>query len=100
MGLTRGLKAGAGRKFFINADTQGRYHSNWLNMMYPQLYLARNLLREDGVILISIDDNKQANLKALRDLIFGEENLDTMIWRKVELGRDGEMKNTKTYRKD
>ena len=63
-----------GRKFSTNTDTDGRFHSRWLNMMYPRLYLAYNLLREDGVIFISIDDNEVVNLRALCDLIFGEEN--------------------------
>ena len=70
-----------GRKFGTNAETSGRYHTNWLNMMYPRLKLARNLLRDDGVIFISIDDNEQANLKKLCDEIFGEENfLEIFIW--------------------
>ncbi|MBY4765372.1 site-specific DNA-methyltransferase [Streptococcus uberis] len=57
-----------------NLKTSGRYHSKWLNMMYPRLVLARNVLKDTGVIFISIDDNEQANLKALCDEIFGEEN--------------------------
>ncbi|MDP2610471.1 MULTISPECIES: DNA methyltransferase [unclassified Oceanobacter] len=61
-----GLKDSAGRKFTsANGDNQGRFHTNWLNMMYPRLYLARNLLREDGVIFISIDDNEVENLRRL-----------------------------------
>jgi hypothetical protein len=56
-------------------DAGGRRHARWLNMMYPRLYLTRNLLREDGVILISIDDNEQANLKALCDLVVRNEIL-------------------------
>lgn len=52
-----------GNKFVQNTETNGRYHSDWLNMMYPRLKLARNLLKEDGVIFISIDDNEAANLK-------------------------------------
>ena len=63
-----------GRKFSTNTDTDGRFHSKWLNMMYPRLYLARNLLRDDGVIFISIDDGEVRNLRALCDDIFGEEN--------------------------
>lgn len=63
-----------GKKFSTNTDAGGRFHANWLNMMYPRLYLARNLLRDDGVIFVSIDDNEQANLRALMDLIFGQEN--------------------------
>jgi len=63
-----------GKKFGTNSSSTGRYHTNWLNMMYPRLKLARNLLRDDGVIFISIDDNEQANLKKLCDEVFGEEN--------------------------
>lgn len=64
-----------------NADTDGRYHTNWLNMMYPRLRLARNLLKEDGVIFISIDDAEQANLKKICDDIFGDDNfLTDLIW--------------------
>ncbi len=69
-----GQKDSEGRKFSTNTDASGRYHSRWLNMMYPRLYLAKNLLREDGVIFISIDDHEQAHLKKLCDEIFGEEN--------------------------
>ena len=64
-----------GIQFKKNDKTNGRYHSDWLSMMYPRLKLARNLLKEDGVIFISIDDNEHANLKKLCDEIFGEENL-------------------------
>lgn len=63
-----------GRKFSTNTDLVGRYHSNWLNMMYSRLYIAKNLLCEDGVIFISIDDNEKSNLIKLCDIIFGEEN--------------------------
>ena len=65
---------GEGRKFSTNVDTDGRFHSKWMNMMYPRLFLAKNLLREDGVIFISIDDNEVKNLRAICDEIFGEEN--------------------------
>ena len=57
-----------------NPETMGRYHTNWLNMMYPRLRLAANLLRDDGVIFISIDDNEVDNLKKLCGEVFGEEN--------------------------
>lgn len=63
-----------GYKFSTNAETEGRFHSNWLNMMYPRLFLSRNLLREDGVIFISIDDHEVDNLIKLCSEIFGEEN--------------------------
>ena len=66
-----------------NKDTSGRYHSNWLNMMYPRLFLARNLLKEDGVIFVSIDDHEVHNLRLLMDEVFGEENfIDCVIWKK------------------
>ena len=70
-----------GQKLSTNSDSSGRYHSAWLNMMYPRLKLARNLLTDDGVIFISIDDNEQENLKKLCDEIFGEENfIAQIIW--------------------
>lgn len=62
-----------GLKIDTNAETDGRYHSNWLNMMYSRLLIARQLLREDGVIFISIDDNEVHHLKKLCDEVFGEE---------------------------
>ena len=74
-----------GIKLTTNTDSDGRYHSKWLTMMYPRLKLARNLLTDDGVIFISIDDNEQANLKKICDEIFGEENFVTQIaWRKSD----------------
>lgn len=70
-----------GRKFGTNTDADGRFHSKWMNMMYPRLYLARNLLRDDGVIFISIDDQEFVNLRKLCNEVFGEENfLATCIW--------------------
>src|SRR5207248_8464115 len=68
-----------GRKFGTNPETDGRFHSKWLNMMYPRLYLARNLLREDGVVFISIDDAEIENLRRLCIDIFGEENFICQI---------------------
>ena len=76
-----------GKQFSNNLETDGRFHSKWLNMMYPRLYLARNLLREDGVIFISIDDGEAKNLKKLCDEIFGEENdLSQLVWKKKYIG--------------
>lgn len=63
-----------GLKLSPNAETSGRYHTNWLHMMVPRLKLARNLLQDDGVILISIDDNEITNLRKVCDEVFGEEN--------------------------
>ncbi|WP_152057157.1 site-specific DNA-methyltransferase [Aliarcobacter butzleri] len=68
-----------GNKLSTNSETSGRYHSDWLNMMYPRLKLARNLLKDDGVIFISIDDNEVANLRKLCDEIFGEDNFVAQI---------------------
>ncbi len=83
-----------------NTRESGRFHSVWLSLMYPRLYLAKNLLREDGIIFISIDDNEVHNLRLLLDEIFEEENVELMIWRKSGIGRDGKMKNTTTFRND
>lgn len=72
-----------GNKLSTNSDSDGRFHSNWLNMMYPRLKLARNLLNEDGIIFISIDDNEVDNLKKLCDEIFGETNfISNLVWQK------------------
>lgn len=71
-----------GKKVSTNSETEGRYHSNWLNMMYPRLKLARNLLTEDGAIFISIDDSEIDNLIKLCNEIFGEQNhIATFIWK-------------------
>ncbi len=72
-----------GRKFGTNTDTDGRFHSKWLSMMYPRLYLARNLLREDGLIFVSIDDGEMSNLRSAMNEIFGEEHfLAAIAWEK------------------
>jgi len=74
---------GGGKRSGTNSDSAGRYHTNWLNMMYPRLKLARNLLKSDGVIFISIDDNEVHNLRKLCDEVFGEENFEGHIhWRR------------------
>lgn len=74
-----GQKDSEGNKVTTNTESNGRYHSNWLNMMYPRLRLARNLLKDDGAIFISIDDNEVTNLKKLCDEVFGEDNLISII---------------------
>lgn len=82
-----GQKDSEGKTTTTNTDNDGRYHSNWLNMMYPRLKLARNLMTDDGVIFISIDDNEQANLKKVCDEVFGEENfIVNNIWKKKQGG--------------
>lgn len=67
-----------------NSVENPRFHTRWLNMMYPRLYLAKNLLRDDGVIFISIDDNEVTNLRKICDEIFGEENfISELIWERA-----------------
>ena len=74
-----------GRSTRANPETSGRYHTDWLNMMYPRLILARNLLTDDGVIFISIDDTEVANLRKICDDVFGEESfVDIFNWAKTE----------------
>jgi len=83
-----------------NSKESGQYHSAWLSMMYPRLYLARNLLRDDGVIFISIDDNEIANLKILCNEIFGNENfVAQLVWEKKKKGAflSGLSTNIKEY---
>lgn len=79
-----------GKKISTNSETEGRYHSNWLNMMYPRLKLARNLLTEDGVVFISIDDNELDNLIKLCNEIFGESNYVSTL--AVEMSKTQGMK--------
>ena len=70
-----------GKKFGTNTETDGRFHSKWLNMMYPRLYLSKNLLTSDGLLFISIDDNEASNLYKLCNEIFGEVNfIGTISW--------------------
>jgi len=72
-----------GVKLDTNSETAGRYHSNWLSMMYPRMVMAWKLLRDDGVIFVSIDDNEVANLRKLMDEVFGEENFVAQVeWQK------------------
>ena len=72
-----------GNRLFTNTESNGRFHTDWLNMIYPRLKVARDLLTDDGVIFISIDDNEQENLKRVCDEIFGESNFVTdFIWEK------------------
>ena len=68
-----------GIKLETNSDANGRFHSDWLSMIYPRLFLAKQLLREDGVIFVSIDDNEQHHLKMLMNEIFGEENFVSIL---------------------
>lgn len=85
-----GVFQGAWRK---NGKDSGHYHSNWLSMMLPRLHLAKTLLREDGVIFISIDDNEQAQLKLLCDEVFGAENFVSQISWHRKRGKDNSAPN-------
>lgn len=72
-----------GLRVSTNTETSGRYHTDWLNMMYPRLKLARNLLRDDGVIIVHIDENEYVRLESILSDIFGEDNnLGTIVWDK------------------
>ena len=72
-----------GNRMFTNAESNGRFHSDWLNMIYPRLKVARDLLTDDGVIFISIDDNEVENLRKVCDEVFGEQNfVDCLHWKK------------------
>ncbi len=74
-----------GNKLISNTESNGRFHSDWLSMIYPRLKLARNLLRDDGVVFISIDDNEQANLKRICDEVMGEGNFVGVVAKKSKL---------------
>ncbi len=88
-----------GIRMSTNTEKNGRYHSDWITMMYPRLFLARNLLRDDGVILVSIDDNELANLRLILEEIFGESNIEVLIWNKEAEGSSGTLKQTSTVRR-
>lgn len=73
-----------GNRLVKNLDSNGRFHTDWLNMMYPRLRLAKDLLSDDGIIVISIDDNEIRNMRLLCDEVFGESNfISTVIWQKI-----------------
>ena len=74
----------AGNRMVTNSESNGRFHTDWLNMIYPRLKLAKDLLAEDGVLVISIDDNEAQNMKKICDEIFGESNfVACIIWQKI-----------------
>ncbi|WP_336017661.1 site-specific DNA-methyltransferase [Fusobacterium polymorphum] len=88
-----------GNRLFKNTESNGRFHTDWLNMIYPRLKLARDLLTDDGVIFISIDDNEQANLKKVCDEIFGNSNVKGVFtWRKTHTQTNiGDFARVKEY---
>ncbi|MEY8215509.1 MAG: site-specific DNA-methyltransferase, partial [Colwellia sp.] len=78
-----GQKDDEGNRLVANTDSNGRFHSDWLSMMYSRLKLARNLLKDDGVIFVSIDDNESPNIRKLGDEIFGSENFVVeFVWKR------------------
>lgn len=80
---------GEGKRIGTNTETSGRYHTDWLNMMYPRLRLARNLLSDDGVIFISIGEEEMVQLRKISDEVFGENNfVDTLLWKKMYGGKN------------
>lgn len=82
--LAEGVIDELGERYQLNNKSQNRYHANWLDMLYPRLKVARTLLTDDGVIVISIDDNEIKNMRALCDEIYGEVNfVSTIVWQKI-----------------
>jgi adenine-specific DNA-methyltransferase len=89
-----GQKDEYNQRLVVNPDSSGRYHSDWLTMMYPRLKLARNLLSDDGIIFINIDDNEVHNLRKICDDIFGENNfIASLVWANKEGGGSSDSKN-------
>jgi len=97
----RNYKENASLEGQSNPDTAGRYHTNWLNMMYPRLRLAKNLLTDDGALFISIDDHEAHNLRKICDEIFGEDNyLGDFVWQKQGNDNKSIFSGVKTFRND
>jgi len=87
-----------GFKLSANSETAGRYHTNWLSMMWPRIKLAKSLLSDDGVMFITIDDNERANLRRLCDEIFGEENfLADIAWKHTQQSKNDEKYFSRQY---
>jgi len=89
-----GMYDEGGDRLFRNTEINGRFHSDWCSMIYPRLVLARNMLRDDGVIIISIDDNEQDNLKKMCDEIFGANNfIAQIVWQKFHSVKSNALHN-------
>ena len=87
-----------GNRLVVNPDSSGRFHSDWMSMMYSRLKLARNLLSQDGAVFISIDDNEQANLKRICDEIFGDSNLiANFVWQSKDTPGNDSSSVAKTH---
>ena len=88
-----------GNRLVKNLDSNGRFHTDWLNMIYPRLKIAKDLLTDDGVIFISMDDNEIDNLKKMCDEIFGDDNVEMLVWNKEAEGSSGTLKQVTTTRR-
>ena len=88
-----------GNRMLKNTDSNGRFHSDWCSMIYSRLMLARNLLSDDGVIFISIDDNEIENLQKIAREIFGDKNIEVLVWNKEAEGSSGTLKQVSTTRR-
>lgn len=89
-----GQKDREGRVFSTKSDSSGRFHSRWLNMMYPRLYLAKNLLQEDGAMFISIDEHERDNCEKLCKEIFGEESVvGSIVWKRRQVSDNRNLNN-------
>ena len=88
-----------GNRLVENKETNGRFHTDWLNMIYPRLMVARDLLTDDGVIFISCDDHEQANLEKVCDKVFGRKNIEVLVWNKEAEGSSGTLKAISTIKR-
>lgn len=98
-GVNSGQVSDEGERLVSNTESNGRFHTDWLNMIYPRLKVARDLLTDDGVIFISIDDNEVDNLRKICNEIFGETNNELLIWNKESEGSSGTLKSVTTTRR-
>lgn len=88
-----------GNRLFQNTESNGRFHTDWLNMIYPRLKVAKDLLSDDGVLVVSMDDNEITNLQKVVKEIFGENNAEIAIWNKEAEGASGTLKQISTFRR-
>lgn len=96
--MLTGVDEDKAKRILSFVDSKSNSHSAWLTFMYPRLYIAKQLLKDDGVIFVSIDDNEVAQLRLLMDEVFGEDNTEVIIWNKEAEGKSGTLKQTLRYR--
>lgn len=94
-----GILDNDGNRMKKNTDNNGRFHSDWCSMIYSRLLLARNLLKDDGVLFCSIDDNELSSLTFIAKEIFGDSNIEVLIWNKEAEGKSGTLKQVSTIRR-